>query len=259
MEYPNKPGAVKKSFSFMRWIIVFFVVLCICVAIYFLFNRYHGNIDSREAEKTVVNEHSKSENDTIKLKQYHASCYDVEYLNNLQSFMDLYLNFYKGKSLNAGLLVLHDTDLNDKYLEQAIQVLRDLTNNNNLISENELKKSFAIMKVEVLRKYAQTKFQHSLLLRGLFNAITFYKQGQAALAAGGIEEKMERAQEAIKKDKINEAYAYIISIIEPEYTNIIDPWLEKVRCFTKTEEILKETRKYILSEAYSSKFIKTCR
>ncbi|MBP9792157.1 MAG: hypothetical protein KBC27_02990 [Rickettsiales bacterium] len=257
----NKPVILKNKSCFAKWPFLVVLTVVILVAIYVLFNKDYEVIDFPGFKKPVLESntgHNSVSNNLNQDKHNATACYNGIYLNNALLFSDLYINFYKGHGIRESLNILHETNFYDKYLDQVVQYLRVLTTNNIVTSEKEIKQSFGVMKLEVLRKYAKLKFQDSSLLSGLFNAIMFYKKGQAALDSGGVEETMERAQMAIDNDKIEEAYALVISIREPEYQDITHPWLTKAGYLIRVTEVLEDTKKYVFSERYSSKFIKTC-
>jgi hypothetical protein len=258
----NKPVMLKNKSYFAKWPFLVILTIFILAVIYVLLKKDYEVIDFPSFNKPALENNASATNsgnsNANKGKHNTSFCYDGAYLNNALLFSDLYMNFYKGHGFRESLNVLHETNLYDKYLDQVVQYLRALTTNNIVTSEKEIKQSFGLMKLEILRKYAKTKFQDFALLSGLFNAIMFYKKGQAALDSGGIEEKMERAQMAIDSDKIEEAYALVISIKEPEYQDITHPWLKKVGYFIRITEVLEDTKQYVFSERYSRKFMKTC-
>lgn len=260
MKKQTKPVILKNRSYFTKWSFLVVLAVLIFVAIYVILKKDYEVIDFPSSQKPVLESADNLKHLDANNKNTHnvSYCYSGVYLNNMLLFSDMYLSFYKGHGFRESLNVLHETNFYDKYLDQVVQYLRTLTNNNIVISEKKIKQSFGLMKLEVLRKYAKTKFQDSSLLSGLFNVIMFYKKGQAALDSGGIEAKIERAQMAIDHDKIEEAYALIITITEPEYQEITHPWLKKVGYFIRIKEILEDTKQYMFSERYSRKFMKVC-
>lgn len=258
MKKSKKITVSEKKAPVLKISIVIIGILLLLMALGFFFKKHNEMAEPSFSDKPTLNDDLKTEEEDRNSQNMASVCYNGAYVNSIVLFTDLYIDFYQGQNFSGTLHLLHEQSSNDKYLNQALKYLVDLTNNNGYVSEKEMKRNFEIMKISILKKYSQERFKDSVLLSSVLSILTFYKKGQAALDSGGIEEKMEKAQIALNNDNITEAYKLVLSIKETQYESMTSTWLRTVGYFIRIKEIVEGTRNYIFSEQYSRKFIRTC-